>query len=58
MIPVEFFGINGTGPGLADLVRDVVDRVAYTVGKTMSTRKPSLPPPSVVCIKVALEEIW
>ena len=55
---VVFVGVAGAGPGLAGFMNDVEDRVAYTVGDTVSVRNPILPPPSVVCIDDALEEIW
>ena len=57
-VPVEFFGIDGDGPGLAGLVKVFLERVAYTVSETVSTRKPSLPLPSAVCVNVALGDIW
>ena len=58
LILVEFVGIDGSGLGLAGLLKSVTDRVAYTVIETVSAREPSLPPPSGVCIDAALEDIW
>ena len=55
---VVFVGIAGDRLGLAVLVKGVADRVAYTAGETVRARNPSLPPPNVVCIDAALEEIW
>ena len=58
MIPVVFVVIYGTGLGLAGLVESVAESVVHIVIKTVSASKLSLPPPSGVCIDVALEEIW
>ena len=57
-IPVDFVGIDGAGPGLASLMKAVADRVSYTVGETMSARKPIFSPLSVIFIDAGLEEIW
>ena len=54
LIPVEFFGIDGAGPGLVGLVKTVEDRAAYTVSEMVSARKPILPPPSVIYIDAVL----
>ena len=58
LIMVDFLGIDGARLGLAGLVKAVAERAAYTIGETVSARKPILPPPSVVYIAAALEEIW
>ena len=57
-ILVEFVRIDGARLGLEGLVKDIADKVVYTVGEMVSARKPILPPSSVVCIDTVLEEIW
>ena len=53
-VPVVFSGIAVTGPGLAVFMNSLEDRVAYTISESGITRNPILPPPSIICVDVAL----
>ena len=55
---VSLGSIVGYGTELRKFLKRVMDRVVYTAGDTSSEIKPSLPPPSVICIESALYDIW
>ena len=57
-MPVVFVRIAGAGPGLASLINDLTDRVAYTIGETVRARNPIFLPPTGIYIDVTLEDIW
>ena len=53
--PVEPVGMIGSGPGLTGGTNVVVDKVAYTAGKTVKNKRPSEPHPRLDCTDAALE---
>ena len=57
-MPVALGGILGTVLGLGGFSKGLADRFAYTVGNTVSMRKPILSPLSIVYIDAALYDIW
>ena len=53
--PVAPVGMLGSGPGLTGGTNAVVDKVAYTAGKTVKNKKPSVPHPRLECTDAAFE---
>ena len=53
--PVEPVEMIGSGPGLTDGTNVVVDKVAYTAGKTVKNKRPSVPHPRLDCTNAAFE---
>ena len=53
--PVEPVGMIGSVPGLTGGTNVVVDKVAYTAGKRVKNKRPSMPNPRLDCTDAALE---
>ena len=51
--PVEPVGMIGSGPGLPSRTNVVADKVAYTAGKTVKNKRPSVPHPRLDCTDAA-----
>ena len=51
--PVEPVGMIGSGPGLTGGTNVVVDKLAYTAGKTLKNKSPSVPHQRLDCTDAA-----
>ena len=52
--PVEPLGMIGSGPGLTSGTNVVVEKVAYTAGKTVKNKRPSVTHPRIDYTDAAL----